>query len=102
MPVVFAYLWGFEEQFSLVHGDFEGARLWSTEEDDVLVRERLQRLGFSSFVDGHVLSTDAQPQVVREASFFTLQRFKNTIKVRLCVYNFGILHFIRPGNYRQR
>lgn len=66
------YLWCFEEHLPLVHSDLVGAGLWSTKEDDVLIGESLQRFGLSSLVDGHILSAHAQPQIVREASFFAL------------------------------
>lgn len=70
------YLWCFKEHFSLVHSDLVGARLRSTKENDVLVWERLQRLWLASLVDRHIFSAHTQPEIVREASFFALERHK--------------------------
>lgn len=68
-----SYLWRFKEHLPLVHRDLVGAGLWRPEEDDVLVREGLQRFGLAPLVHGHVLSADAQPEVVREATFLALE-----------------------------
>lgn len=68
-----SYLWRFKEHLPLVHRDLVGAGLWRPEEDDVLVWEGLQRFGLAPLVHGHVLSTDAQPEVVREATFLALE-----------------------------
>lgn len=62
----------FKKHFSLIHSDLVGAGLRSAKEDDVLVWERLQRLGLSSLVDRHILSAHTQPEIMREASFFAL------------------------------
>lgn len=66
------YLGRFKEHLSLVHGDLVGAGLRSSKEYDVFVWEGLQRFGLASLVHRHVFSADAQPQIMREASFFTL------------------------------
>lgn len=66
------YLWCFKEHFSLVHSDLVRAGLRSAKEDDVLIWERLQRLGLPSLVDRHILSTHTQPEIMREASLFAL------------------------------
>lgn len=66
------YLWCLKKHFSLIHSDLVGAGLWSTEEDDVLIGEGLQRLRLSSFVDRNILSTHTQPEVMWETSFFAL------------------------------
>lgn len=52
------YLWRFKEHLSLVHRDLVGAGLWSTEEDDVLIREGLQRFGLAFLVHRHIFSAD--------------------------------------------
>lgn len=66
------YLGRFEEHLPLVHGDLVGARLRSSKEDDVFVREGFQGFGLASLVHRHVFSAHTQPQIMREASFFTL------------------------------
>jgi len=67
----------FKEHLSLIHGDLVGAGLWSAKENDVFIREGLQRLGLSSLVDGHIFSAHTQPEIMREASFFALERHKH-------------------------
>lgn len=71
------YLRCVKEHFSLVHSDLVGAGLRSAKENDVLIREGLQRFGLASLVDGHVFSAHTQPEIVREASFFALERNKD-------------------------
>lgn len=66
------YLWRVKKHFSLIHSDLVGAGLWSAKENDMFIWECLQRLGLSSLVDRHVLSAHAQPEIMREASFFAL------------------------------
>lgn len=66
------YLGCFKKHLPLVHGDLVGARLRSSKENDVFVWEGLQRFGLTSLVYRHVFSTHTQPQIMREASFFTL------------------------------
>lgn len=66
------YLGRFKEHLPLVHGDLVGAGLRSSKENDVLVWEGFQRFGLASLIHRHVFSAHAQPQIVREASFFTL------------------------------
>lgn len=70
--ILMRYLGRFKKHLPLVHGDLVGAGLRSSKENDVFVREGLQRFGLTSLVHGHVLSAHTQPQIVREASFFAL------------------------------
>lgn len=66
------YLWRFKEHLPLIHSDLVGADLRSTKENDVLIREGLQRFGLASLVHGHIFSAHTQPEIMREASFFAL------------------------------
>lgn len=67
-----SHQWSLEEHLPLIHDNFVGAGLRSPEEGDVLVLEGLQRFGFTSFINGHVVSAHAEPQVMRETALFTL------------------------------
>lgn len=87
------YLRRFEEHLSFVHGDFVGAGLWSAEEDDVLVREGLQRFRISPFVDGHILGAHTQPEVMWEASFFTLEGMNTKLNF---IHIFAVLVILKP------
>lgn len=66
------YLGRIKEHLPLVHGDFVGAGLRSSKENDVFVWEGFQRFGLASLIHRHVFSAHTQPQIMREASFFTL------------------------------
>lgn len=70
-----------EKHLPLIHGNLVGAGLRRAKEDNVLVLEGLQRLGLAPLVDGHVLSTHSQPQVVREATLFALHGREGMPKV---------------------
>ena len=68
-----SHQWSLEEHLPLVHNDLVGAGLRSSKEGDVFVLEGLQRFGFPSFINRHVVSAHTQPQIMREAALFTLQ-----------------------------
>lgn len=66
------YLGRFKEHLPLVHSDLVGAGLRSSKENYVFVWESFQRFGLASLIYRHVFSAHTQPQIMREASFFTL------------------------------
>lgn len=68
-----SYLRRFKEHLSLIHRDLVSAGLWRPEEDYVLVREGLQWFGLAPLIHRHVLSADAKPEVMREATFLALE-----------------------------
>lgn len=74
------HLWGFKEHLPLVHRDLVGTGLRRPEEYDVLIREGLQWFGFAPLVHRHVLSADAQPEVVRETTFLALEEEEDNRK----------------------
>lgn len=69
-----SHQWRLKEHLPLIHDDLVGAGLWSPKEGDVFVLEGLQWFGFTSFIHWHVVSAHTQPQIMRETTFFTLQR----------------------------
>lgn len=70
--MTFDYLRCLKEHVPPIHSDLVCAGVRRSKEDNVFIGESLQRFGLSSLIHRHVLSTHAQPEIMRETTFFTL------------------------------
>lgn len=69
-----SHLWSLKVHLPLIHNDLIGAGLWSSKEGYVLILESLQWFRFTSLIHRNIVSTHAQPEIMRETTFFTLRR----------------------------